>query len=211
MDLAREGWGLVIDGRTDGPLEDVRDSICDVGGTVAMVVGDVAEAAHRASLVRAAEKLGSLDLLVNNASSLGPSPLPRLEQLALGVLRDVYEVNVVAPLALVQLALPLLRRSGGIVVAVSSDAAVDAYEGWGGYGSSKAALDQLHRVLGVEEPGLRVYVFDPGDMRTDMHQAAFPGEDVSDRPTPESAVPSLRALLASGLPSGRYRASDVLA
>jgi NAD(P)-dependent dehydrogenase (short-subunit alcohol dehydrogenase family) len=201
----------VIDGRTNGPLDDVGGAIAEVGGSVEAVVGDIAEGAHRASLVRAAGKLGSLDLLVNNASSLGPSPLPRLEQLALEALRDVYEVNVIAPLALVQLALPLLQRSGGIVVAVSSDAAVEAYEGWGGYGSSKAALDQLHQVLGVEEPGLRVYVFDPGDMRTDMHQAAFPGEDISDRPTPESVVPALRALLASGLPSGRYRSGEVLA
>ena len=211
LDLAGEGWDLVIDGRTNGPLDDVGGAIAKVGGSVEVVLGDVADDAHRVSLVRAAEQLGSLDLLVNNASSLGPSPLPRLEQLALEALRDVYEVNVIAPLALVQLALPLLQRSGGIVVAVSSDAAVEAYEGWGGYGSSKAALDQLHQVLGVEEPGLRVYVFDPGDMRTDMHQAAFPGEDISDRPTPESVVPALRALLASGLPSGRYRSSEVVA
>ncbi len=211
LDLAGEGWDLVIDGRTHGPLDEVGVAIAEIGGSVEAVVGDVAKAAHRAALVGAAEKLGSLDLLVNNASSLGPSPLPRLEQLALEALRDVYEVNVIAPLALVQLALPLLQRSGGIVVAVSSDAAVEAYEGWGGYGSSKAALDQLHQVLGVEEPRLRVYVFDPGDMRTDMHQAAFPGEDISDRPTPESVVPALRALLASDLPSGRYRSSEVVA
>ena len=149
-------------------------------------------------LVAEAAGLGGLDLLVNNASELGPSPLPSLEQFPLDALRTVYEVNVVAPLALVQLALPLLRRSGGTVVSLSSDAAVEAYEGWGGYGSSKAALDQLHRVLAVEEPKLQIYQFDPGDMRTDMHQAAFPGEDISDRPEPESVVPALQRLLRSG-------------
>jgi NAD(P)-dependent dehydrogenase (short-subunit alcohol dehydrogenase family) len=211
VDLARAGWSLVINGRSEGPLDDVAGSITDVGGTVDVVVGDVAGAEHRASLVRSAERLGSLDLLVNNASSLGPSPLPRLERYPLEALRDVYEVNVVAPLALIQLALPLLRRSGGVVVAISSDAAVEAYEGWGGYGSSKAALDQLHRVLAAEETELKVYAFDPGDMRTDMHQAAFPGEDITDRPSPESVVPSLRALVASGRPSGRYRTGEVLA
>jgi NAD(P)-dependent dehydrogenase (short-subunit alcohol dehydrogenase family) len=211
LDLAHAGWSVVIDGRTAGPLAEVAASISDAGGTVETVVGDVADAAHRESLVRAADSLGSLDLLVSNASSLGPSPLPRLDRYPLEALRDVYEVNVVAPLALVQSALPLLRRSGGVVVAISSDAAVESYEGWGGYGSSKAALDQLHRVLAAEEPGLRVYVFDPGDMRTEMHQAAFPGEDISDRPPPESVLPSLRALLASDRPSGRYRTSEVLA
>jgi NAD(P)-dependent dehydrogenase (short-subunit alcohol dehydrogenase family) len=149
-----------------------------------------------------------LDLLVNNASTLGPSPLPGLEAYPLDALRRVYEVNTVAPLALVQAALPLVRRSHGIVVSVSSDAAVEAYEGWGGYGSSKAALDHLHRVLAVEEPDLRIYQFDPGDMRTEMHQAAFPGEDISDRPEPESVVPALRRLLESGADSGRYLASQ---
>ena len=209
VDLARDGWSLVIDGRTKGPLMAVRDAIAANGGTVDAIVGDVADVAHRDALLRAVTKLGSLDLLVSNASALGPSPLPPLERFPLAALRDVYEVNVFAPLALLQLTLPLLRRSSGIVVAVSSDAAVEAYEGWGGYGSSKAALDQLHRVLAVEEPGVRVYVFDPGDMRTEMHQAAFPGEDISDRPMPESVVPALRQLLKSGRASGRVRASGV--
>ena len=134
-------------------------------------------------------ELGSLDLLVNNASTLGPTPLPRLERYPLDELRRVYEVNTVAPLALVQVALPLLRRSHGVVVSLSSDAAVEAYEGWGGYGSSKSALDHLHQVLAAEEPDLTVYQFDPGDMRTGMHQAAFPGEDISDRPEAETVVP----------------------
>jgi NAD(P)-dependent dehydrogenase (short-subunit alcohol dehydrogenase family) len=153
-------------------------------------------------------ELGGIDLLVNNASELGPSPLPGLDRFPLDALRTVYEVNVIAPLALLQLALPALRRANGAIVALSSDAAVEAYQGWGGYGSSKAALDQLHRVLAEEEPELRVYEFDPGDMRTEMHQAAFPGEDISDRPEPESVVPALRNLLGSGAPSGRYRVGD---
>jgi NAD(P)-dependent dehydrogenase (short-subunit alcohol dehydrogenase family) len=154
--------------------------------------------------------MGSLDLLVNNASTLGPSPLPRLEGYPLEALRRVYEVNVVAPLALVQAALPLLRRTRGTVLSISSDAAIEAYEGWGGYGSSKAALDQVHAVLATEEPELHVYRFDPGDMRTAMHQDAFPGEDISDRPVPESVVPAVRCLIDSGAPSGRYRVGDLV-
>ena len=155
---------------------------------------------HRAALVESAGQFGSLDLLVNNASTLGPSPLPRLEDYPLAALRHVYEVNVIAPLALIQEALPLLRRSHGTVVSLSSDAAVEGYEGWGGYGSSKAALDQLQHVLAAEEPRLRIYQFDPGDMRTAMHQAAFPGEDISDRPEPESVVAPFRACCSSRMP-----------
>jgi NAD(P)-dependent dehydrogenase (short-subunit alcohol dehydrogenase family) len=211
LDLARDGWRVVIDARREGPLAEVRDAAAGAMGSIEALVGDVADPRHRTAMVDAAQRLGGLDLLVSNASSLGPSPLPSLGSYELDALRALYEVNVLAPLALVQLALPLLRRDGGVVVAVSSDAAVEAYEGWGGYGSSKAALDQLHLVLGAEEPALRVYAFDPGDMRTDMHQAAFPGEDISDRPAPESVVPSLRALIASGAPSGRFRSSEVRA
>ena len=207
-DLAKDGWKLVIDGRRPGPLGQTEESLIALGGAVRAVVGDVTDPDHRAALVAAAADLGGLDLLVNNASELGPSPLPNLDRFPLDALRQVYEVNVIAPLGLVQLALPHLRRSRGTVVSVSSDAAVEAYEGWGGYGSSKAALDQLHRVLAAEEPTLLVYQFDPGDMRTEMHQAAFPGEDISDRPEPESVVPALRRLLESGAPSGRYRAAD---
>ena len=160
----------------------------------------------------AARSLGGLDLLVNNASVLGPSPQPALRSYPLDVLADVYRVNVLAPLALVQEALPLLRRPGAAVVNVTSDASVEAYEGWGGYGSSKAALDRLSAVLGAEEPDLRVWAFDPGDMRTQMHQEAFPGEDISDRPAPdELAVPALRRLLVERPPSGRVRAADLVA
>jgi NAD(P)-dependent dehydrogenase (short-subunit alcohol dehydrogenase family) len=210
LDLARDGWCVVTDGRHPGSLHDVGDELRGRGARSAVVDGDVTSAAHRRALLEAALQFGSLDLLVNNASSLGPTPLPRLEHLPLPDLRLLLEVNVVAPLALVQEALPHLRTSGGTVVSLSSDAAVEGYEGWGGYGSSKAALDGLHRTLAAEEPGLHVYQFDPGDMRTEMHQAAFPGEDISDRPEPGAVVPVLRGLLASGAPSGRYTAGSLV-
>ena len=208
LDLGRDGWSLVIDGRDPGPLQEVGGLLADRGAPVAVVPGDVGDADHRRALVEAAHGLGSLDLLVNNASTLGPTPLPRLGDYPLAELRHVYEVNVIAPLALVQEALPALRRARGTVVALTSDAAVEDYEAWGGYGSSKAALEQVHRILAAEEPELRVYQFDPGDMRTAMHQAAFPGEDISDRPEPGSVVPAFRDLLRSGAPSGRYRADQ---
>ena len=151
--------------------------------------GDVTDPAHRLALIAAADRLGGLDLLVNNAGILGPSPQPPLAEYPLDALRDVYEVNVVAPLALTQLALPALRARGGAVVNVTSDAAVEAYAGWGGYGSAKAALEQASRVLAAEEPDLRVWWVDPGDLRTRMHQEAFPGEDISDRPLPARSCP----------------------
>ena len=166
----------------------------------------MADEQHRWQLVEAAEQLGGLHLLVNNASVLGPSPQPRLADYPLDVLGRVYEVNVVAPLALVQAALPMLRASAGRVLDISSDAAVEPYEGWGGYGSAKAALDHLTAVLAAEEPGVRFYAVDPGDMRTQMHQDAFPDEDISDRPPPEDSVPGLLRLVDGDLPSGRYQA-----
>jgi NAD(P)-dependent dehydrogenase (short-subunit alcohol dehydrogenase family) len=153
---------------------------------------------------------GRLDLLVLNASTLGPSPLPRLADLPPAAFEAILRTNAIAPLALTQLLLPALRAAGGRIVAISSDAAVEAYEGWGGYGASKAALDQLAAVLRAEEPGLRVYAADPGDMRTEMHQAAYPGEDISDRPEPESVVPRLLALVDGDLPGGRYRVADLI-
>ena len=205
-DLAKDGWSLVVDGRRPQLLADTAELLSGLGTDVRSVSGDVADPRHRAALTAAAGELGGLDLLVNNASTLGPSPLPHLEDLTPEVLRQVYEVNVIAPWALTQLTLPLLRRSHGTIISVSSDAAVEAYAGWGGYGSSKAALDQLFHVWGAEQPDLHVYQFDPGDMRTEMHQAAFPGEDISDRSEPEAAVAPLRRLMASGAPSGRYRA-----
>ncbi len=174
------------------------------------VPGDVTDPWHRGALVAAAEELGGLDLLVNNASVLGPSPQPTLATYPIDVLRDVYDVNVLAPVALTQIALPLLRRSHGAVVNITSDAGREAYEGWGGYGSSKAALDQIGNILGAEEPDVRVYTFDPGDMRTQMHQEAFPGEDISDRPEPEAVVPSLRRLLEARPASGRFSVSELV-
>jgi len=201
--LVALGWSVVADARTASDL-------AAVPGVVG-VPGDVSDPAHRRALVEAARRLGGLDLLVNNASVLGPSPQPRLADYPLDVLRTVYEVNVVAPLAMIRDALPLLRERGGRIVNVTSDASVKAYDGWGGYGSSKAALDHLSAVLAVEEPGLRVWAVDPGDMRTRMHQEAFPGEDISDRPEPETVVPGLLALIGSDRPSGRVRVAEVVA
>jgi NAD(P)-dependent dehydrogenase (short-subunit alcohol dehydrogenase family) len=198
--LLAGGWRVVVDARRAGHLT------AALPGAV-VVPGDVADPAHQTALGGA---VGSrLDLLVNNASDLGPAPLPRLADVPLAAARRVYETNVLAPLALTQLFLPLLRASAGTIVNVSSDAAVEAYAGWGAYGSSKAALDQLTAVLAAEEPGLAVYAVDPGDMRTEMHQAAFPGEDISDRPAPETVVPALLRLIATRPRSGRLRARDL--
>jgi NAD(P)-dependent dehydrogenase (short-subunit alcohol dehydrogenase family) len=216
--LADDGWSLVIDARGAEALEEARADLAARARTqgaddaaVVAVQGDVADPDHRQALIAAARDLGGLELLVNNASELGPSPLPPLAEYPLAELERVLRVNVVAPLALVQLAYPLLRARRGRIVNVTSDAAVEAYEGWGGYGASKAALERLTLVMAAEEDGLRVYVVDPGDIRTEMHQAAFPGEDISDRPPPESAVPGLRRLIDGGEPSGRYRAQDLAA
>ena len=211
-DLARDGWHLVIDARDAAALLLAAEELARAAPpavTIRAIPGDVADPAHRAELVAAARSLGGLDLLVNNASLLGPSPLPRLDTYPLDVLEAVLRVNLVAPLGLVQLALPLLIESGGAIVDITSDAGVEGYEGWGGYGASKAALEQLSNVLAAEQPDLRVYWFDPGDMRTQMHQDAFPGEDISDRPLPETVVPQFRRLLRESPPSGRYRAGDL--
>jgi NAD(P)-dependent dehydrogenase (short-subunit alcohol dehydrogenase family) len=208
-ELARDGWDLVIDARHREPLEAAAADLRRHGGRVVAIAGDVTEADHRQALVEAATSLGGLRLVVNNASTLGPTPLPRLADHPLDALTAIYTTNVVAPLALVQLALPALTEAGGTVVDITSDAAVEGYEGWGGYGSSKAALEQLGNVLAAEHTDLRVYSFDPGDMRTQMHQDAFPGEDISDRPEPEAVAPVLRRLVAESPPSGRYRAVDL--
>jgi NAD(P)-dependent dehydrogenase (short-subunit alcohol dehydrogenase family) len=208
--LAVDGWRLILDARHSPELDSVRAEIESLDAEVTAISGDVADVDHRAALIEAAVGLGSLDLLVNNASILGPSPLPSLEAYSVEELREVFDVNTLAPLALIQLAIPLLKQSHGTVVSLTSDAAVEAYGGWGGYGSSKAALDHLHRVLAIEVSDVRFYTFDPGDMRTEMHQAAFPGEDISDRPVPESVVPALRQLLDSGATSGRYVAREVI-
>jgi NAD(P)-dependent dehydrogenase (short-subunit alcohol dehydrogenase family) len=200
--LAERGWQLVIDARDAGPLDAVATELAATTD-VAALAGDVADPEHRAALIAAAT--APIDLLVNNASLLGPSPQPLLADYPLEALERVYRVNVLAPLALVQLALPRLAP-GARVINVTSDASTEPYEGWGGYGSSKAALDHLTAILAVERPAYRFYAVDPGDMNTRMHQEAFPGEDISDRPPPEESVPGLFALIEGDLPSGRYQA-----
>ncbi|MFE1288948.1 SDR family NAD(P)-dependent oxidoreductase [Streptomyces sp. NPDC058751] len=208
--LAGRGWDLVLDARTAGALAGTAEALSAYGTRVEALPGDVADAGHRAELVAAARGLGGVDLLVNNASALGAEPLVRLEGLDLAGLRRALEVNVVAALGLVQEALPLLRAAGaGAVVAVSSDAAVQAYGTWGGYGASKAALDRLSAVLGEEEPGLRVWAVDPGDMGTDLYAAAVPDDD-DPRPAPDHVVPAFLRLLDERPASGRYAASDLL-
>lgn len=204
--LAARGWTLVVDARHGDRLAAATAVL--PGGPHPMVAGDVADPAHRRELVDVAAELGGARLLVNNASTLGTSPLPAFADLDPATYRRVLEVNLVAPLALTAGLLPQLRRHSGVVVNISSDAAVEAYPAWGGYGSAKAGLDHASRVLAAEEPRLRVYSVDPGDMRTQMHQDAFPGEDISDRPEPESVVPALLELAEGGRPPGRYRASD---
>jgi len=203
--LAGRGWDVVVDARNAPALLGVTG---ELGASVTAIPGDVADPAHRLALASAVR--GSLDLLVNNASLLGPSPLPPLRDHPIDELERIFMANAVAPLALAQLLLPALRSARGAIVNVTSDAAVEAYPGWGGYGASKAALERLSAVLAVEEPDVRVYAFDPGDMRTAMHQAAYPGEDISDRPEPEAIVPALVRLVDDRPPSGRYRAADLL-
>ena len=200
-ELTRRGWDLVLDARNGEALSAAPGK---------HVPGDVTDPEHRRALVRAVTDLGGLDLLVNNASTLGASPMPAVADLEEGILQETLLTNVVAPHALTKALLPLLLERQGVVLNLSSDAAVEAYPGWGAYGASKAALDHLTRILAVEQPAVRVYAVDPGDMRTQMHADAFPGEDISDRPAPETVVPHLVALLGSDLPSGRYRAADVV-
>jgi NAD(P)-dependent dehydrogenase (short-subunit alcohol dehydrogenase family) len=207
--LLDRGWTVVIDARRTGDL-DATATALDSPHLIC-IAGDVTDATHRATLIDAAINAGQLRLLVNNASRLGPSPQPALGDYSLAELKAVYDVNVFAPLALMQAAMPALLAAGGVVVNVSSDAAVEAYERWGGYGSSKAALDQVSAVAAVETPTVRVYAFDPGDMRTEMHQAAFPDEDISDRPAPESVVPAFLRLLDTRPAAGRYRALELAA
>jgi NAD(P)-dependent dehydrogenase (short-subunit alcohol dehydrogenase family) len=201
--LAQQGWLLVLDARNHYELEHAAPP-----GAV-VVPGDVTDPAHRRRLAETAAELGGASLLVNNASTLGASPLPLLADIPVEVLDDILFTNVVAPVALTQALLPQLLANSGRIVNITSDAGLEAYETWGGYGASKAALDHVSRVLAVEQPTLKVYAVDPGDMRTVMHQDAYPGEDISDRPEPETVVPALLRLVTEDLPSGRYRASDL--
>ena len=202
--LAQMGWSLIIDARGAEALEAARTELARHTDVIA-IAGDVTDAAHRQALVGAAAEAGGLDVIVNNASILGPSPQPALLDYPLDVLEQVYRTNVVAPLALLQAVRSQLKPEARILN-ITSDAAVEPYEGWGGYGSSKAALEQLSNILAAENPQWRVYWVDPGDMRTQMHQEAFPGEDISDRPLPETSVPGLIELITGDYPSGRYTA-----
>jgi NAD(P)-dependent dehydrogenase (short-subunit alcohol dehydrogenase family) len=205
--LAEDGWTLIIDARGGDDLESARAELSSHTRVIA-IPGDVADRGHRAEISEAAHEAGGVDALVNNASILGPSPQPELLDYPLDVLREVYSRNVISPLALVQEIRSDLKP-GARIINVTSDAAVEPYEGWGGYGSSKAALEQLSNILAAENPDLRVYCVDPGDMRTRMHQEAFPDEDISDRPLPEESVPGFVELLTGDLPSGRYEARSL--
>ena len=208
--LLDRGWTVVADARRAAELKITATELNS--DRLIALPGDVTDASHRDALLTAAIKAGPLRLLVNNASRLGPSPQPVLADYPRGELSAVYETNVFAPLALIQAALPALGDNAGMIINLTSDAAVEPYPGWGGYGSSKAALDQLSAVLATETSvasAVTVYAFDPGDMRTEMHQAAFPGEDISDRAEPESVVPALLRLLDTRPAAGRYRAVDL--
>ena len=205
--LARDGWKLIIDARGEGSLEAARAELATLTDVTA-IAGNVMDPEHRRELAGTARDAGGLDALVNNASVLGPSPQPDLLDYPLGVLEQVYKTNVIAPLALIQAVRHDLKPDARIVN-VTSDAAVEPYEGWGGYGSSKAALEQLSNILAAENPQWRVYWVDPGDMRTRMHQEAFPDEDISDRPLPEESVPGFVHLLTGDRPSGRFAARDL--
>jgi NAD(P)-dependent dehydrogenase (short-subunit alcohol dehydrogenase family) len=206
--LAAAGYAVVIDARDPRALHRAADAIRagHAGADVTALPGDITDPAHRAVLGAA----GEIDLLVNNAGTLGAAPLPALADYPVEQLRAAFEANVIAPIALTQLFLPVLRERGGAILNVTSDAAVEPYAGWGGYGAAKAAIEQASNVLAAEESAIRVWWVDPGDLRTDMHQAAFPGEDISDRPLPESVVPALVRLVTERLPSGRYRAAELV-
>ncbi len=203
--LAADGWEVVTDGRDVARLADATRELSD---RVHALPGDVTDPAHREVLVRAVTDWGRLDLLVNNASTLGPTPMPPVAALDPDGLDGAWLTNVLAPLALIHDLLPVLRTSDGVLVNISSDAAVEHYAGWGAYAATKAALDHLTLTLAAENPGLAAYAVDPGDMRTAMHQAAFPGEDISDRPLPEDVVPALLALVRERPVAGRHRAAD---
>lgn len=206
-EFARQGWNLLLDARNQAPLEVVREELQTLTH-VQTLIGDVADASHRQELAQAAQTLGGIDVLINNASILGPSPQPPLLKYPLDILEQVYRTNVIAPLAIMQVLYPYLKP-GANIINITSDAGVEAYAGWGGYGSSKAALEHLSHILATEAPELHIYWVDPGDMFTQLQQEAFPEEDVSDRPSPEVSVPGLFALLTGNYPSGRYLAREI--
>lgn len=205
--LARRSWTLIIDGRGQTALEKVGEMLSNYTQVIA-IPGDVTDPSHRQSLAQAVDEVGGLDAVINNAGILGPSPQPALLDYPLDILEDVFRANVIAPLGVLQ-AVQGFLKPGARIINITSDAGVEPYQGWGGYGSSKAALEQLSAVLAVENQELRVYWVDPGDMQTQMHQDAFPGEDIGDRPLPEEIVPSFISLLEGDLPSGRYLAQEI--
>jgi len=206
--LAQNGWGLIIDARGKKALEQARLELSAKTKVIA-IPGDLTAESHRKKLAKAASELGGLDALINNASFLGPSPQPHLLDYPLNVLEQVYYTNIIAPLGLIQ-ALHSALKTDACIINVTSDAGVEAYGGWGGYGSSKAALEHLSHILAEENPSLRIYWVDPGDMQTQMQKEAFPDEDISDRPLPEESVPGLLALIKGQIPSGRYRARELV-
>ena len=208
-ELVQQNWRLIINARGADALEDAREELSKWTDVIA-IAGDVTDPEHRKALTHAANELGGLDALINNASILGPSPQPELLNYPLDILTDVYRANVIAPLGVLQ-ALQHTLKLDARVINITSDAAREAYPGWGGYGSSKAALEQLSNVLAAEHPNWRIYWVDPGDMRTQMHREAFPFEDISDRPLPETSVPGFIELLKSNSPSGRYAARELRA
>ncbi len=205
--LAKDGWTLILDARGAEALEAVRVELSKQTQVFALL-GDITDPMHRLALQKTAHNAGGLNALVNNASTLGPSPRPLLLDYPLDEIESVYQTNVIAPLALIQ-TLQSELEPGARIINVSSDAGVEPYDGWGGYGPSKAALEHLSAILAAERPDWRVYWVDPGDMQTQMHQEAFPGEDISDRPLPEESVPGFITLLTGDLPSGRYRAREI--
>ncbi len=209
--LAGQGYALVLTARHAEPLQKVAAALASYNMPISTVIGDVADAAHRTAVVNAAQALGGLSVLVNNASDLGVSPLLPLADFPLEALERVFKINVVAPIALIQAALPALKANGGLVINLSSDAAKGGYPTWGGYGLTKAALDLVSLTLANElrDSGVSVVSVDPGDMRTVMHQDAFPGEDISDRPLPDVTVPFWAWLFGqerATVSGGRYAA-----
>ncbi len=207
-ELAQQNWRLIINARGAEALEDARKELSKWTDVIA-IAGDVTDLEHRKALAHAAKEIGGLDTVINNAGILGPSPQPELLDYPLDTLADVYRANVIAPLGVLQV-LQHTLKSDARVINITSDAAREAYPGWGGYGSSKAALEQLSNVLAAERPNWRIYWVDPGDMRTQMHREAFPFEDISDRPLPETSVPGFIELLENNYPRGRYAARELL-
>ena len=206
--MADREWRLIIDARGRQELEAARQTL-SLKTQVKAIAGDISDPQHRLALAEVAQDLGGIDVVVNNASILGPSPQPELMDYPLERLEEVFQVNVIAPLGVLQ-AMRNTLKPGARILNITSDAGIEAYEGWGGYGASKAALEQLSAVMAAENPSLRIYWVDPGDMRTRMHQEAYPGEDISDRPLPETSLPGLFPLIEGDLPSGRYQARTIL-